>query len=250
MAGTVRFTGEGSWERRQDGVLVARGTEHDNVLLEAGEAVEVAADVALLAVLGRLLPSAALIDRLEELVNEEAFDGYEEEADPIDTGHTVGDATWGWLWCVERDSRQPGRWSLVPLNFQRDAQDVISLSAWQSASMTGIVMSSACRVLDGVIMIFARDDIDGLRRLSIYYSEDLERHARETVRDFFEYDTPCPMCEELGWEISATVDSVRVPGLNRYTWNTLWRPCSDHTTCEFDFAGSHLRWADDGWLEV
>lgn len=192
-------------------------------------------------VLSALHPSDELDESLAGLDEDANSMNLDWEKVEVGPGLLVRDEPWAWLLA-------DAEWKVVPRGFRDSETDVVRLSDWMSASMTGMVVDGGCVRCDPIALSWFWNDIDGLLWLSVDYAPGT---PDELATDFFDmalgdYGTLCFVDEAEGWETDLTVgdgvsDEVFGAGLTR-----LRGPCADHDRPDLEerleMGGSDWRW--------
>lgn len=221
----------------------------DDLTVDADTAltVEVPDGGDLWAVIARLHPSEALLERLAVIEDPAVWGDWPEWLHPVDTGITLNGEPWGWALSVDDWEAGDDSWFLLPVGFFDHVVELASTSMWQSASMTGAVIPTTCLSSNGVSFGWQIFDEEGLTWRTLVVSDDLERTAREFVAlSFDEWNGPvCPVCDESGWEITIDLAAPVRETVGPAALATIWVPCPDHLEVARVESGGRWRWDPD-----
>ncbi|HWW53633.1 MAG TPA: hypothetical protein VNY84_07685 [Acidimicrobiales bacterium] len=218
------------------------------LLLGPGDGVELAMSAARKAdVLPLLTPGRDLRAELEERTeDDEWWDVADWEHSPIDAGNIIDGAPWGWF-------RAGDGWKILPVAFQDEAEELVTAGAWQSASMTGIVIGSGCRLSETIAVSWLADDIDGTQFLDVTYGvDDRAAAASDALAGaFYEWEPFCVACDDQGWEVTISPSESLPPEVVGKAMALFWVPCDLHASDSdawcVEMAGTDWRWTEGRW---
>lgn len=162
-----------------------------------------------------LRPDAAAYPLLEAGLNTPTGDVYDPECVELDQDElsvTLNGAPWRWFPLSDSDQFW---FTLVP---DLDLEPVVSLGAWMSESMTGMVWETGLYRSGPVLYGYEGDDISGGSTWVYYGEQDLDGRARAMLASAAApYDLACPLaesgselhgCVHSGWEVTVELSDV------------------------------------------
>jgi len=204
----------------------------DEMTVDADTAITVAVPEGgdLWAAVARLHPSEALLERLGAVEDPAVWGDWPEWLHPVDTGITLNGEPWGWTLPVNDWEAGDDSWFLLPVGFFDQAVELASTSMWQSASMTGAVITTTCLSANGVAFGWQILDEEGLTWRTLTLGDDLDAVARDFIaRSFSDWGLPvCPVWDESGWMLTIDLDDNVRNAVGPAALATIWVPCPDH----------------------
>lgn len=203
----------------------------DVVVFDSGASVDVRASV-----LDGTHPAPDVADDLLEFADDRGGPNHDE--DVFDASVAVDGASWGWFETLDG-------WKLLPLDFQRRAEELANVTFAQVESMPVGVFWSGCRASGPIALRWYGDDSDGDSALHVQYdhSDDVAL-VLESVG--WGANPLCPGCndgcefdffvaENVGWDYVSEL-------LGRF-----WEPCADHVDEVVEALDLEWQWREGSW---